>query len=570
MSCGRVLWRSYSCNVVRFPKCGAPKIIDVLSSSRSGPECHKRLPSSGLPAEQGLPDGQIPRHNWSLRGSDASRLSLWWWGPQGMVAPWGCSSQHWRWPERSTGEVILQTKCFMCFLSSCRNYSNSFRYNSIFRCTWYLCVYLYTRTKVMATFKGKGTIEHVSLQPIVYPPNLRWRSTPPTPDPLGHLSRKTAMDFCVSWHVPMKNCSFSQSCGRGLKCVGPKLQVSWNRSLMDGTFPWNHPFWGYPHDYGHLDVGMIYLSETKFHPSSDAQVFYQISRAHKSFFLDRQFAWFSLIRSLTGGRGWQLGPVLFPLNHLGVLLLTWGRIQGPVKQVFGSLVLTSNNHLDPYVSVTVSQGMSRGMVMICHDHQPMSILGCLGWMTTIHHSKFLISQDICSLYIPSPVHSKHPKNMVPMECGNSREKNHGFVKGVFSIQGMGCFDHQNPKKLDQSPLEDLEGKPDGSGHSTSSQTSGASCLSQRTPGGGRSGDSRKCSMDPAGMWALKTFGISWQKSRPCSSKMMCSYPKSWQKIQKKKLCLVMIWKPTFSHETLSRVPSFKLVYPWTISPIQQA
>ena len=84
-------------------------------------------------------------------------------------------------------------------------------------------------------------------------------------------------------------------------------------------------------------------------------------------------------------------------------------------------------------------------------------------------------------------------------------KNHGFVKGVFSIQGMGCFDHQNPKKLDQSPLEDLEGTPDGSGHSTSSQTSGASCHSQRTPGG--RAERRLAEMFDGSCWDVSTEDV---------------------------------------------------------------
>ena len=37
------------------------------------------------------------------------------------------------------------------------------------------------------------------------------------------------------------------------------------------------------------------------------------------------------------------------------------------------------------------------------------------------------------LIIPSPVHTKHPHCMVPMECGNSRQKKHGFVEGVWNV-----------------------------------------------------------------------------------------------------------------------------------------
>ena len=63
------------------------------------------------------------------------------------------------------------------------------------------------------------------------------------------------------------------------------------------------------------------------------------------------------------------------------------------------------------------------------------------WQNSLGYPIFFnVDVFVTSCVIPSPVHTKHPRTMIPMECGNSRSKKPWFRwTGVFSNRGKGVF-----------------------------------------------------------------------------------------------------------------------------------
>ena len=59
------------------------------------------------------------------------------------------------------------------------------------------------------------------------------------------------------------------------------------------------------------------------------------------------------------------------------------------------------------------------------------------WQNSLGYPIFFnVDVFVTSCVIPSPVHTKHPRTMIPMECGNSRSKKPWFRwTGVFSMNG---------------------------------------------------------------------------------------------------------------------------------------